>query len=361
MGKEMIPAHDESAPGSPLIVRIGALGDMVLLTPLLDALVHRYGCACDLVGSRFSEPLFRADPRVGRILMLKSCNRPYYLAHDQIDLVRELRKNPPGPVFLLDTHPGIYSLLVRSGIPPHRVISRGKEGRQAGIHVVTDNLNLARRAETAPFDFPENRVLGTRLHVSGDARIALSGLLAELHLDGKPFVVIQIGTSRSLKQKKTSFKKHWPEDRWIFLIRNLLQAYPGIQVMLPGAPAETGLIDHLTRRCADKRVSNLAGMVDIPRLMALMERAVCSISVDTGPAHVAAAVACPLVVLFGGTYPDRNAPLSCGSPVLVVTGPETAAEYPTESDWLAHHSMLQISPESVMAAVTGIVGERLAA
>jgi heptosyltransferase-2/heptosyltransferase-3 len=47
------------------------------------------------------------------------------------------------------------------------------------------------------------------------------------------------------------------------------------------------------------------------------------ISVDTGPAHAAAALDCPLVVLFGRANPNRFRPVSNDSPVQVITGHAT--------------------------------------
>jgi heptosyltransferase-2/heptosyltransferase-3 len=44
------------------------------------------------------------------------------------------------------------------------------------------------------------------------------------------------------------------------------------------------------------------------------------ISVDTGPAHAAAALDCPLVVLFGKASPTRFRPLSANSPVEILVG-----------------------------------------
>jgi hypothetical protein len=63
------------------------------------------------------------------------------------------------------------------------------------------------------------------------------------------------------------------------------------------------------------------------------------ISVDTGPAHVAAAVGCPLVVLFGSKHPSFYAPRSDASPVEVVGGSHAV-----------ERSMLDITPAAVMTA-----------
>ncbi|MER3546856.1 MAG: hypothetical protein C4338_04305, partial [Rhodanobacteraceae bacterium] len=58
------------------------------------------------------------------------------------------------------------------------------------------------------------------------------------------------------------------------------------------------------------------------RLLALCERASAMISVDTGPAHAAAAMDCPLIVLYGAAQPAQWLPRSPGSsPVIALGGP----------------------------------------
>lgn len=331
------------------------MGDMVLLTPLLDVLVERYGSACDLIGSRFSPDLFSDDPRIRQIYTLKSYNRPYLLAPDQRDLVRSLRNRPPGPVFLLDTHPRVYRLLRLAGIKPDRIVRRGKEGRIAGIHVVIDNLNLAGKNEGFPGTLDDHKIRGSRLYVPEKARREISEILSEKQIANDAYIVVQAGTSRSLKRKKLKLKKHWPENRWVVLIQRILAEYPQMNVFLSGASVEYEYVKELAMKCGSSRVHNLTPIMTIPRLKALLEKAVCCISVDTGPAHVAAAVGCPLVVLFGGTYPGRTSPVSCGSPVEIVSGPADAPLSTTEKEWLATHSMLGITPELVMETMSNIV------
>jgi ADP-heptose:LPS heptosyltransferase len=63
------------------------------------------------------------------------------------------------------------------------------------------------------------------------------------------------------------------------------------------------------------------------------------ISVDTGPAHSAGALGCPLVVLFGTADPDHYAPRSSSDAVVCLRGHD-------------HHgaSMLAISVDQVLDA-----------
>jgi heptosyltransferase-2/heptosyltransferase-3 len=62
--------------------------------------------------------------------------------------------------------------------------------------------------------------------------------------------------------------------------------------------------------------------IPIGRLLALCDAAHSMISVDTGPAHAAAALGLPLVVMFGGHSQAEWLPRSsAGSPVIGIGGP----------------------------------------
>jgi heptosyltransferase-2/heptosyltransferase-3 len=66
---------------------------------------------------------------------------------------------------------------------------------------------------------------------------------------------------------------------------------------------------------------NAAGELPIPRLIALLERAQGLVTVDSGPAHAAAAVGCPQVVLFGKASPSLYRPWGVAqADVRVLTG-----------------------------------------
>ncbi len=85
---------------------------------------------------------------------------------------------------------------------------------------------------------------------------------------------------------------------------------------------------------------NLAREMSVPRLMALSEGALGMISVDTGPAHVAAALGCPVLALFDS--PDKQAmyaPRGPGRFARCVVGGTDAAP-----------SLLGISAEAVLKA-----------
>jgi heptosyltransferase-2/heptosyltransferase-3 len=87
-----------------------------------------------------------------------------------------------------------------------------------------------------------------------------------------------------------------------------------------------------------------AAELPLPRLLALCARSHSMISVDTGPAHAAAALGLPLVVLFGAHSQEQWLPRSpTGSQVSGVGGPPQS------------NRLDQISVEAVFAAWCALV------
>jgi hypothetical protein len=95
------------------------------------------------------------------------------------------------------------------------------------------------------------------------------------------------------------------------------------------------MTDAIVSAVADKRVRSLAGETPLRRLLSVLSLAHSLISVDTGPAHAAAAIGCPLVVLFGATDPRVNGPIATSAPVSIISGPPDAKMLDGEAGWAA--------------------------
>jgi heptosyltransferase-2/heptosyltransferase-3 len=115
--------------------------------------------------------------------------------------------------------------------------------------------------------------------------------------------------------------KCWPVERWAALAQAIVTQRPDARVVLCGSPAEAGYLEAIRVASAHPAVLSAAGQLPLGRLKALLAVAHSMISVDTGPAHIAAAVDCPLVVLFGSVPPSQWAPRSANSKVTLLGGP----------------------------------------
>jgi heptosyltransferase-2/heptosyltransferase-3 len=106
------------------------------------------------------------------------------------------------------------------------------------------------------------------------------------------------------------------------LISRLLQEDHADAVILHGSPRESrvvrrlvdGLPTHIVDRCHD-----FSEDLSLELLPAVLAEQSALISVDTGTAHLAAAVGCPLLVFFGPTDPARFAPRG-NAPIEVLVG-----------------------------------------
>ncbi|MGH8210874.1 MAG: glycosyltransferase family 9 protein, partial [Steroidobacteraceae bacterium] len=108
------------------------------------------------------------------------------------------------------------------------------------------------------------------------------------------------------------------------LLRKVHAHMPEAVIVLCGAPRETLLLDWI-HTAAQLPTAVFAAEIPLGRLLALCEAGHSMISVDTGPAHAAAALGLPLVVLFGGHSQAQWLPRSSsGSPVLGIGGPPFA-------------------------------------
>jgi len=325
----MTASESSASPVRPLLVRCGALGDMVILTPLIRRLAERYGASVDLLSSGgWTLPLLRGQPHVGDLILLKSRKTPYWLSPRQWDAVATLRRRPRGPVFLCEDTPQTSALLRRAGIRAEDLLDAYAVDGAAGEvqrHSLERWQDLAERSPPAwPASGPPSVApFVPRMEVLPAAQSEFLRWRARQPFARGPLVLLQPGNKRTLKRGRLATQghhKHWPAERWAQLAAHVLAALPEAHVLLCGAPPERGVLDEIAVLCDRGRVHNLADDLPIPRLIALCAAARSMVSVDTVPAHLAAALNCPLVVLFGNASPARWAPRSPAAPVVCLGG-----------------------------------------
>jgi ADP-heptose:LPS heptosyltransferase len=320
---------------APLVIRFGALGDLILLTPLLHALHQRYGQPCRLLGSGgWLQPLFEHSRDVGAILQLNSRRRPYLTDPAQWRLVAALRAIDEGPVYVCDHYalPKIRRLLKLAGIAEDRcvyaadLVMASDEHwadfwRRFGDSTPTRYAALPMAARSAGDAIPQ-------LDLVAVDRADLQHWLTQRGLNGKRLILLQPGNKRTLKRGRAgqlNDDKAWPAERWAAVIQRL--AAPDTMFVLCGAPAEEGVLKSIQALVPSANVRLAAQDLPLRRLLALLEIASGMISIDTGPAHAAAALGCPLLVLYGAHSPRQWLPRSpTGSVVISLGGPPQTAQ-----------------------------------
>lgn len=345
----------EPSPVRPLLVRFGALGDLITLTACAESLRRRWGARCDLItGGAGARRVFAGLGTLGEVVTLASRRTPYLLSPGQRRLVRWLRRRPRGPVYLfedkLEVADKLAWLLARGGFGPEHVVGPREVPRGDLEHFQPYGERLAAatpRAWQGAGGRPPRGEFEPRLTISDEERGDCRRWLAGLGIQGLPLVLLQPHSRRSNRGR-------WPDERWALVARTVLQELPDSRVLVLGSPAEARQAAALAAEIGDRRALGVASGLPLRRLFALLEVAHSLISLDTGPAHAAAALGCPVVVLVGMADPRRNRPVGPVGRIVTLTAWPPDAWPPTRREWEATHEVTGIPVEAVIAAWRGL-------
>jgi ADP-heptose:LPS heptosyltransferase len=298
----------EPLPGELLVVRLGAIGDVVNALVLATALRSwRPDVQIGWAVHELAAPLVVGHPDVTRVHLWKRTDGPAGFAR----VVREIRARRYPLALDLQRLQKSAVLARLSGAP--RVVgfdrARTKEWSflwtnerippgPRSEHMVEQYLSFARL-----LGVPEPRAVH-RLPATPEAERRAAELLAEL---GAPPVIVGLGASKPAKR--------WPAERYGALARAL--ADEGLAVCLIGGPGERDDA-RVAREAAGPRVRDLVGQTSLVELAALCRGARLFVGGDTGPMHVAVASGLRAVVLFGPGDPRRTGPWGEGHRIVRV-------------------------------------------
>ena len=323
---------------------------MIMQTALLSLLHQRYGGACHLVGAGSWNPkIAMGNPDIAQCWTVPR-HAPFPLSMQWPLLVRALRRSAPGPIYVAEYQyrqlPRVKRLLRTSGIDMSRCVFIDESPGDKG-HWIDALLRLGARTPSAlrESDYPlvgDTQLFAPRLTVLDSERRMRDAWLRARGWRGRTLVLVQPGNHRSMspRSRRRWFDrddKMWPTEHWRELLRALRQRLPEAIIALRGAIGEIPMLEAMRQALGLRDVEVLG--LELRPLFALLEVTHSMISVDTGPAHAAAALGVPVVVLFGAASPGawlaRGPP---GVPVIGVGGPPE------------RHHVLQIGVREVVDA-----------
>jgi predicted lipopolysaccharide heptosyltransferase III len=293
----VLPSLPEGA--RVLIVRLRSLGDTLLLTPALRALkAWRPDLRLSLLLYERFAPVLEGNPDVDEVVAFNPAGLSSAPAIAQV--AARLRRGRLAASFNL--HGGTLSaLLTRASGAPHRVsfehfrfgflyTGRSPHPRTLlghnRLHTVEAQLALFYAA-----GLPQGGIPPTRIYPQEAARRTIR---QELSARG-----IEPGTRYAVLHPVANFRtKEWPFDRYAALAGTLERQHGLVSVFVCGA-GEGSRLDAVARHFAKPLVR--FNSLTIPGLVALIEGAQLFVGNDSGPAHIAAALNRPAVVLFGSS------------------------------------------------------------
>jgi len=304
----------------PLVVRCGALGDLVQLSALLAVLERATPESCDLVLSNPSgAELLALRPRAGAIRRIAGRRRPYLLAPDQRRLVRWMRAERQAPVVVIETVAAAQAkmrrLMLRGGVAADDLVDGSNLPPRGELEHTLDYLRRIADAALARLGAPPTdpgAPFLPDLVIPASEVEAARAWLSALHVRGAPPIVVHASSRRANRGR-------WPDDRWARLLHEMARRRPDAAILLPGLESERPEVERLVAAADHPRVLSAVGELPVPRLAALLRLADSFVGLDSGPGHLAAAAGCPATLLFGRAHPRRVTPRG-EAPVEVVAG-----------------------------------------
>jgi ADP-heptose:LPS heptosyltransferase len=136
------------------------------------------------------------------------------------------------------------------------------------------------------------------------------------------------------------------------VIRDLSRSHNGSAPLFPvllGGPDEKGVADDVMRHIEDVPALSLAGRTTLRDLIAIFRACGAAFGPDSGPMHIAAAVGCPVVSLWGSTAAERSAPW--GFDHLTISGAIPCHPCYLRKCPIGRECMRRIAPERVSAMI----------
>ena len=140
--------------------------------------------------------------------------------------------------------------------------------------------------------------------------------------------------------------KRWPPERYAAVAQGL--ARRGLHVVVNAGPGEVPLAATIAANGVAVPL-----IATLPQLIALTRRIALCIGGDTGPLHLACAIGRPVVGIYGPTDPSRNGPY--GTRARVLRSPESRCDHTRRT--APDPGLLTITPEDVLCAAGELLEE----
>jgi lipopolysaccharide heptosyltransferase II len=300
-----------------LLIRLRLIGDVVFTTPIPRALKRAFpdSRVAYLVEPQ-AAPVVAGNPHLDDVIVAPRPRGMARLAAD-ISLARRLRRARYDVVIDLHGGPRSSWLTLATGAPQRigyeiqgrtwmytHTVARPRALRQR--HSVVNQWDLLEAIEGWPGGGPEpgrDAVEMARDDGAGSriaARLDAAGISSAHEL-----IVAHVSAGNPFRR--------WPEPAFAALVAGLAAGSPLRRIVLSSGPSDREAARRIAEAARDvlgaaaDRVVDF-GEFDLPELRALVERSRLFVGGDTGPLHIAATTATPIVGIYGPTEAVRSAP-----------------------------------------------------
>ncbi len=286
-----------------LVIKLGALGDLVLIVPSLRMLREKNPEAdISLVVDRKLAPIISECPYIDDLVLIerKKLSNFLYL----FKTARRIAKENFDWSIDFQNNKWTHLLAYLGGVTQRYGFSRGKFG-----------FLLNRGDDT--YDTPDSplrhqfRVLSKTGISKFNDKLELWVSKEDIEKSHEAFASINITKEEKvvgliLGSSPKWETKRWPVENFARLAQKLIQRQ-NVKVVLFGAPNEANLAN-MFENFPKEKILNLIGKTRLDELPAYFKSLSLVVTGDSAPLHIAAAMDVPIIALFGPTDAKRHAP-----------------------------------------------------
>ncbi|MDF9832499.1 heptosyltransferase I [Ereboglobus sp. PH5-5] len=295
----------DAAPGSVCIVRLSALGDVVMVAPLIKMIRREWpSTSITWIIGKAAHPAVASLERLGVEFVV--IEKPRGIG-DYLALRRQMKGRCFDALFCLQA--SWRANFIYPCIRARRKIGHGKGSR--------DMHSLFVR-ESVPEPSEPSHIADRFLQFAG----ALGGNLNDADTKGSwgleppPDAVVwaqaALPAGRWLAVSPCSSKaeRDWPAESYAEVVNATWRAH-GLPAVLLGGPSarDRAMADAIREKLSpETRVLDLTGQTTVPQLLAALSRCAALLAPDTGAVHIARAFARPVVGLYAVAPASRTGP-----------------------------------------------------
>ncbi|MEA3297069.1 MAG: lipopolysaccharide heptosyltransferase II [candidate division Zixibacteria bacterium] len=283
------------------------LGDCLMALPMINETREAYsGSMVSILAPEPLACLFENNPAIDRILSIPASHVHGLLAVLKIRDIIASQRFDVG--YILPPSFGAAAGFKLAGIGKR--IGYIADGRRLllsrplplptplnSTHRSETYFNLLRRGAGADLEF-----VRPKLFLNEQDIIEGSDILTRFH-------ITESDQYAALAVRAVAESRRWGSEKYAELIKLLVSDYR-LKVVLVGSAQDIREGEQIASATGARDVINLAGRTNLREAGAILSRARIFIGNDSGPAHLAAAVGVPLVVLSGADDPKETSPLS---------------------------------------------------
>ncbi len=337
-----------------LIIKLRAIGDVILTTPVIENLRAAFPEAeIIFLTERAAEAVVKDHPDLDDVWIFDrsyiASLPPHQALAENWRFLRQIRSRRFDLVFDLFGNPRSAVMTRFSGAPVR--VGFDFRGRKFAYNVVVpprgDRVHEVRFNLDA-LDHLGIPIVSSRLYIPlSDLDEAFAEEFWNRTFSGAAPVV-------GLSVSGGWYTKRWPLEKFARLADRLVQQFDA-RILLLWGPGERSDVERVQKLMQQAAV--IAPLTDLKQLAAILKRLDLMVSNDSGPMHLAAAVGVPVVGIYGPTLPQLQGPWGKGHRTVRLEGLDCLGCNGVTCRIETHDCMQQLGVEPVLAAVESVLQE----